>query len=413
VRWDEADLEARLCWALDVSKRAVAYFGVDGYSDTEVPENSFRPEKPIAECAMLIYAASAAMHLPSVASRIDEIARLLVPYARSQQTLLNIALHPSLCIDYAVPHVLLSKLGYIDSGFDSVLRSSLRSQSHHGHERPPFAALEQRWIMSLWTGTDPGRDWRPDLLNSVLHHPLDILGGLRQDAYAFTHLIMYCTNFGFRPGLFPRPRSVILGEARSLLAKCLDEEDYDLGAEVLLAWPLSGARWCATAAFGFRVLARVEDQAGVLPAGITRADRLNKLKGEERTLYALGTAYHTALVMGLICAASLRPGRAPAVRVIGPQVEKSFLDLLLRLLEQDQGHWQPVLSELTNAERRSLAPLLLDIAVAQKCRKHDYGAVSELLKAANGYGLAASPLCAQAAQLLERLAACAHGLHVS
>jgi len=382
------------------------FFAVDGYVDVEVPENSFRPEKPIAETAMLIYAASAAKRFPSVAVRIEEIARLLVPHARSERALLNIALHPSLCMDFAVSHVLLTKLGYCDKRFDDFLRSCLDSQVRHGHERPPFASIEQRWLMSLWTCTGPGPDWRPDLLNSVLNQPYDILGGLRQDAYAFTHLIMYCTDFGFRVPHFPRPRSVILGEARSLLAKCLDDEDYDLAAEVLLAWPLSGARWCASATFGFHVLARVEDQVGVLPAGTTKADRLNKLEGKDRTEYALGTAYHTALVMGLICAASLRRGRLPSVRITGPQIEKSFVDRLLQFLDRDQGHWQPELSELTQPERNALAPLLLDIAIAQKCRKHDYEAVSELLRLASQHGMANSTLCAQAAQLLERLAAC-------
>jgi uncharacterized protein DUF6895 len=263
----------------------------------EVPQNSFRPEKPIAETAMLIYAASAANRLFDVASRVEGIARLLVPHARSQRTFLNISLHPSLCMDFAVPHILLTKLGYPDEHFDDVLRSCMGSQVRHGHERPPFASLEQRWITSLWTSTVPGQAWRRDLLNSVLHQPQDILGGLRQDAYAFTHLMMYCSDFGFRTAHLPRPQSVILGEARSLFAKCLDDEDYDLGAEVLLAWPLSGARWCASATFGFRVLARVEDQVGVLPAGTTKADRLDKLEGKERTQYALGTAYHTALVI--------------------------------------------------------------------------------------------------------------------
>jgi len=395
---------------MDTAKKALEFFAVDGYTDAEAPENSFRPEKPIAETAMLIYAASAAIRFPDVASRIEGIARLLVPLARSQRTLLNLALHPSLCMDFSVPHVLLTKLGYHDASFDDLLRSCMGSQARHGHERPPFASLEQRWIKSVWTCTDPRRDWRPDLLNSVMNQPHDILGGLRQDAYAFTHLMMYCTDFGFRSPNFPRPRSVILGEARSLFAKCLDDEDYDLAAEVLLAWPLSGARWCASATFGFRVLAHVEDQVGVLPAGTTKADRLNKLEGRERTQYALGTAYHTALVMGLICAASLRPGRAPSIRITGPQLEKSFLDRLLRSLDRDQGHWQPELSELTESERNALAPLLLDIAIAQKCRKHDYEALSELLRTANEHGAANSPLCGQAAQLLERLAACSHAI---
>src|SRR4029077_7493765 len=140
--------------------------------------------------------------------------------------LLNVALHPALCIDFAVPHVLLSKLGYRDREVDDFLRSCLCSLARNGHERPPFASLEHMWVESLWTGVAPGRAWHVDLLNSVLNRPIDILGGLREDAYAFTHLLMYCSDFGFRSSRLPRGRSVILSEASSLLAKCLDDEDY-------------------------------------------------------------------------------------------------------------------------------------------------------------------------------------------
>ena len=409
-RWDAADLKARLCCALDIAKRAVDFFAHEGYADSEVPENSFGPEKPIAETAMLLYTASTLRHLPDVAHRIEEIAQLLVPHARSQRTLLNVALHPGVALDFAVPHVLLTKLGYCDPDFDNILKSCLSGQTQYGHERPPFASVEQKWITSLWMGVEPGRNWRPDLLNSVMHRPLDILGGPRQNAYGFTHLIMYCTDFGHSAGRFPRRRSVILNEAGSLLAKCLDEEDYDLAGELLMAWPLMGVHWSASAAFGFRVLARVEDQVGLLPGGTTRANRVNSLEGKERAQYALGTAYHTALVMGLLCAAALRPGRAPSVWIIGPKYERALLEQLLECIDRDQGHWQPELSELTDSERNALAPLLLDIAIAQKCRKHQYEAVSQLLAAASQHGMANSTLCGQAALLLERLAVCSQAV---
>ena len=49
-----------------------------------------------------------------------------------------------------------------------------------------------------------------------------------------------------------------------------------------LTWPLTGTTWSAAAAFGFHVLADVEDQVGFLPAAATRLDRLNALRGELR-----------------------------------------------------------------------------------------------------------------------------------
>jgi len=240
--WDKADLVIRLSRALDIAEIAIKSFATDGYIDTDAPENSFKPEKVIAETAMLLYSASTANRFSGIAERVDRIGGLLVSYARSQQTLLNIALHPSLCINYAIPHILLSKLGYTDEGFDNFLKCCLDSQSRNGHERPPFASMEQNWIRSIWLGTTNLREWKSALRKSVLYEPIDILGGLHQDAYAFTHLMMYCTDFGFRTPIFPRPKTFILNEAQSLLAKCLDNEDYDLAAELILAWPLSGKR---------------------------------------------------------------------------------------------------------------------------------------------------------------------------
>jgi hypothetical protein len=402
---DEPDLEARLCRALDVSRRVVEFFAREGYVDAERPENSFRPEKAIAETAMLLYAASGVTQRPEVARRVAEIAAILRPFARSEQTLLNIALHPALCVDFAIPHILLSKIGYPDERVDNFVRSCLCSMARAGHERPPFGALEKRWIESLWNGRDPGRDWRNDLQNSVLNQPLDLLGGLRDDAYAFTHLLMYCTDFGYRRHHFPRARLGVLSIASSLLAKCLDDEDYDLAGEVIMAWPLSGASWSAAALFGFQVLARVEDEVGVLPGGTTKADRLRRLQGREKTHYALGTAYHTAYVMGMLCAVSFQPGRAPTLGKTGRRFDQSFVNELVSLLERDQGHWQPELAKLRPSQQNALGPLLLDLALVQRFRKRDFQGMSNLLASASRSGLAKSPMCGQAAELLERLAA--------
>jgi Domain of unknown function (DUF6895) len=412
-RWNEADLEARLCRALEVARKTLNYFAINGYTDKESPIHTFGPDKPVAETVMLIYAASACGHRPNVASRVDELARLLAPHVRSERVLVDIALHPALALKFAVPHVLLTRLGYRDAGFDDFLRSCISSHARNGHDRPPSASLERRWISSLWTGSDADAGWRADLLDSVLNWPIDILGGLRTDAYAFTHLIFYCTDFGFQTRRLPRRRSIILEEAASLLARYVDAEDYDLAGEILLAWPLTGAPWSPSAAFGFRVLASVEDQVGVLPSGSIDLSRLTELKGEERARYALGNAYHTAYIMGFLCAASLRPGRVPPTKIVGPRCEKSCLSRLLCYVDDDQGHWQSEFSSLAEGEQRVLTPLILDIAIMQKCRRHDYEAVSEILSLACDYRIANSPMCRQAAELLERIANCSTAIRLS
>lgn len=410
MNWDESDIVRRLCRALDITKRSITLFAEHGYTDREMLDNSFRPDKPIAEAAMLLYAASGVRHHSEVAARIDDLARYLAPLARSKRIMLSMSLHPSVCVEFAVPHILLTKLGLKQEQFDHFLRVCLNSQASRGHERPPFASLEKRWIIALWSGVEPGPDWDIDLKHSVLNWPIDILGGLKEDAYALTHLVIYCTDFGFHVKHLPRPRSVVLAEARSFLAKCLDEEDYDLAAEILMIWPQLGAPWCAASAFGFRVLASVEDQVGVLPSVRTKTDRLNKLEGDDKTRYAFATAYHTALVMGLLCAVSLHKGKTPLAQLTGSTVEKRFIDQLLSFIDVDQGHWQPIFTALPEPERLTLAPLLLDIALAQKFRRRDYDAANQLLQIAAEYGMVQSPLSIQASEMLDRLAAFAEAV---
>ena len=163
-KWDQGDLEARLCRALDLARKAVNCFSRSRATRIiESPAYDFGPEKVVAETAMLIYAASASRSRPSIASRIDDLARLLAPHARSRRVLVDIALHPALAFKFAVPHVLLTKLGYPDASFDDFLRSCASAQTGNAQDRPPSSSLERRWIQSLWTGRDSEAGWRAGL----------------------------------------------------------------------------------------------------------------------------------------------------------------------------------------------------------------------------------------------------------
>jgi hypothetical protein len=408
TRWDEADIERRLCHALDVARQAVERLASAGYTDPEEPTNNVRPEKLISETAVLLYGASAVRHYDGVGARVDQVARLLIPYARGPRMLLGVCLEPALALDYAEAHVCLSRLGYGDPGFDELLRQSITSQAAPGRERVPHRVLEQQWIRDLWDGSGSGGAGRAPraTVGSILNEPLDLLGGGRVNLYAFTHALMYLTDFGIRPRRLPRPRAMILAEAEAALARSLDAEDYDLSGELLMAWPLTGKSWSAAAAFGFRVLARIEDKAGILPASTTRRERLDKLAGDDRTDYFLATAYHTAYVMGLLCAAALQPGRRPPAAPAAEAPTNGSGDKIFRLLETEGGgpYWQKEFEQLSGAERDSLAGFLLNIALHRKIGLREFGAVHELLSAGYGLGLVDAPAASQAAEMLERLA---------
>jgi hypothetical protein len=407
-KWDTDDLRRRLCRALDLAKSAIERFATNGYTDDEEPVISVRPEKVICETALLLRAASTSGHHPDVRATIESVARLLIPHARSARMLLGVCLEPALALDYAQAHVCLSTLGYRDEGFDELLRQSNSSQTRNAQERVPYRVLEQHWIDGIWTETTSNRGRRsPPLPRSALSGSINVLGGTRNDIYAFTHALMYTRDFNIRPRRLPQARAVILSYAEAALARCLDDEDYDLGGEVLMAWPLTGASWSAGAAFGFRVLARVEDENGVLPSLSTRSERLAKLEGDARSEYWLATAYHTAYVMGLLCAAALCAGRAPPVALaLRSATMPGAVDAILAFLDSGgrAARWRLEFDQLKPSERDALAKFIFIMALYRNATRRKFEAVYELLKIGYTMGLTDCPTASQAAELLERLA---------
>ena len=406
--WGHDDLVRRLCSALDIASKVITRLAPNGYTDSTDPSLSVRPEKAISETAVLLLAASRTPDYPEVRRRTSELAQSLIPHARSKRMQLGVCLEPALALDFAQAHTCLKCLGYPDSGFDTLLEQSVLSQAHAGKERPPHRVLEQKWTGELSGHLSAGlsKRSRHAAASSVLCYPVDLLSCGREDVYAFTHALMFAADVDVGVRRLPRNRAAILSEAEALLAWCLDECDYDLGGEVLLAWPLTGTSWSAGAAFGFRVLAHVEDAAGFLPCAATRIERLNKLQGDERANYLLATIYHTAYVMGLICAAALRPGRAPPARVPRAKWQRGATELILRHLgtEGSSAHWRAEIDRLRARERDALAAFVLAVALRSKVRVRDFEAVRDLLRMAYELGLANSPASSQAAEMLNRLA---------
>ncbi len=407
-KWDERDLIRRLCHALDIARLAVEHLAANGYTGTQNASKNIRPEKIISETAVLLVAASPAMAHPEIETRIRNVAELLIPHARNDRALLGLCLEPAVAWDYALPHVCLSRLDYHDSQFDKLLRVSLESQARCGRERVPHRILEQEWVAAGWYQPKPDRHQTspPTARRSILAQPMDLLGCTRDDIYAFTHALMYVTDFNLVPALLPRRRALILAEAEALLAHCLDEQDYDLSGEVLLSWPLTGKLWNAASAFAFRVLAHVEDKAGFLPTPGTRIREIKAREGVERTQYLVATAYHTAYVMGLVCAASLHPGYAPPKCVPATDVDPGRAKQILRILDGDgkRPHWRDEFSRLSEPEADALAGFLFNIALRRRVKDRDLGGLHDLLKIGYDLDLASTPAASQAAELLERLA---------
>ena len=417
AKWSRTDLVRRLSHALDVAEQAVERLAVNGYTDSKEPSNNLRPEKLISETAFLLVGASTADKHPEVGRRIRRVAERLLPHARSRRILLGMCMEAALALEYAQAHICLTRLGYPDAAFDAVLRKSLKSQVRGGRERTPYRMLEQEWLIRTWdgAGSKSGEKYPSAARESVLGRPMDLLGGSREDVYAFSHALIYITDFNLRPLRLPRPAREILAEAEAALARCLDEEDYDLAGEILLSWPLTEQSWSAAAVFGFRVLASVEDQAGFLPSQSTKLQRLNEVSGNERTDYLLATGYHTMYVMGLLCAAALQTDTAPPTRIPTAARGADSHVPLLRVLDADprRRHWRQEFDRLAAPERAALPKLLFAMALRRTAIQRNFAELHELLATGYRLGLTNCPVASQAAELLERVSAAAPTLLAS
>ncbi len=400
--WPEGDLERRLIRALDFAEQAIADFGETGYVDQVRPALGFGPEKVVAETAMIAYASYGVGASAALDIRVASLAAHVAPLVRSSRALADLALDPEQAFRRAVPHVLLTAMGLPHDDFDDFAADRCARVLAHAADQPATVLAERSWLAGTWGRALPER---PEThLGTVISHPFDLLLGSREDAYGLTHLLFYVTDFGRVSDVeIARPRSDLLADVEALLVRYLDQGDYDLVGELLMAWPQLREQWSPVAAFAFRLLARVEDEVGVLPCGNVDMDRLAALVGAERTRYARAASYHTALVMGFLCGAVLRSGMAPPTRLVGPEWGDEAWQELRALVGEHAGDWLSVFDACPDDEKRVLVPMLGDLAIAQALRRREFAVLHEAVATAARAGLPSTPMQAAAADLLRAL----------
>ncbi len=379
----------------------------DGHADPGDPSEKVRPEKIVGEASLLFLAAAQAASGSEVRQRIEFAAQLIIPLARAESVRARICLEPSLALEHALGHICLSRLGFPDFALDRLLGESLQADCAGGGERMPHRQLEQEWMMRVWGAPPPGAQVDARLPGrSALGRPADLLSTRKDQAYAFTHALMYLTDLGSRRVRLPRSPSAIAAEADAALASSLNEPDYDLGGEILLTWPFLHRRWSASAILGFAILASVEDRLGFLPSPSVSLDRLQALSGDERTRYVVANSYHTAFVMGLLCAGALRDGRRPPLAAPVRARQRGAAGKLMELIGpvDPKADWNNHLQTLRPEDQHSAAPLLLNICLRRAAVRRDLGAIRSALLVGEQHGLLDAPAPRQAAELLRRSA---------
>jgi hypothetical protein len=347
------------------------------------------------EMAMVLRLAKRVLHDTQDIAEIAALARALAPIVRTPQVYRSVAMRPSRAPMFALAHLCLTAVGVPDDRMDRIVRQAFRSSAWAANERVPYRMLDTAWSRHLALG-DRELD-HPAIPLSPLGAGVDLLEASTEDAYAFTHALIYATDFGRLPLPEHLDRHGLLGIAEALVVKALDEDDLDLLAELLMAPAILRTTWTPTLDFGWRVLDRVWNDFGFVPGpGLPEpAGQENRTQATRRVL---GTAYHTTFAAGLCCATLIDRNAAPSEDHGGPPGG----------VEAPPGKgtaWKIDWHACSREVQDNLRFLQLGFGLRRAVECADLVRLRDVLMLAARSELVAHPLFKQTLELLERTAA--------
>lgn len=398
----ELRLAKRLAASLDVAARSIPILGHRA-DISDANRQAFRREKFICETAILVYAAfQATEHASSLRRRCLEVAKLVEPIARGDEILSLMCLRPNMISELSVAHACLSAIGFIDTRFDDRIRKIL-VHGYRAPERAPWKDIEAHWIASKCQHLQSPDWWQQSAARTTLATGLDVLTSRREDLYAFTHAAIYITDFGNETNCTLRNLLDILADAEGALARSIDDDDFDLCAELIMMWPYFGASLDSTPRFCLTVMEAIEDDIGFLPSLSIRTSELAGLAPEVRKYRVLDEAYHTVYVMGLLCASLMRrPIPNEAHPVLRPAEPARIRELLLPKSQTPQ--WEVAFDSAQSDTKSGLSSFLASIALRRALIANDLNLVRRILIVCSDSGLAMNSAMFNATKIILRLA---------
>lgn len=375
--------------------------------------------KVVGEAAMLLRMAAS---LRGEDETLDVESRLLavqlVAPARGARVKARLCRDTGRALEHASAHLFLGDAGYPDEAFHRLLDELLEGELPGGAERLPNHQLECEWLDQIRRGRVEVEPIDAELLAATcIGWPLDLLACSTLDLYMFTHVVLYASDMGRRPVRLPRPVDEVLAEAEAGLAAALDADNFDLAAELLWTWPMLDRPWSPAAVFAFELLSKVQDELGFLPGPDHARWTAEPAPGLAPDEVVLRTSYHATLVMGMLCAAALRPGAAlpaspvspvspvsPQGRDAGPPPATGWLARLPPRAPTPR--WQQAFEALDARRQAALTPLCFSVWF-RRAAAGDVSRLRDALAATLEHGSGEGPSARQALMRLRRATAVA------
>jgi hypothetical protein len=375
---------------------------------------------------------------------LDRVARAVARHAYCPRNEILLMRFPSTAASLGIAPIVLAALGHGDPRFHQLVESALTAGHAHALERLPFREMDLRWILELHDGTPAVfDDLFPQSLIARRPHPIYMS---RADAYAYTHALMYMSDFGSRP--LPPAVDVddVAASVDASLLMYLFTEDLDLLGELVLSAVIARRPPSPHARLAWAAIDRIWDEFGLLPGPSFMPADFARLDGMAARAYAFRHTYHTTYVGAMLAATLLLRGDDPCdawapaahrdpdtVAACADAAARAarFCDVSVEDLVAPACQWTGTIAALAGRLGRSCEPLwatgargsslsddelllaLADGVLIRAAREYDLAALSAALIAMARSGLPPSRTVAAAASFLARqsLACGALGAH--
>lgn len=227
------------------------------------------------------------------------------PFVRNERFKIEILRNPERAAIFGLGHLYLTHAGYGDSEWDEIVIPPLRNGFADARDLAPNRILERVWARELaGLEFDSARAQEAARLSIVAGRAHPILMSL-DDAYAYTHCLMYSTDFGRRRLDLFFDQDGVSEVVSASLAWTLVEPDFDLLAEFLLCETFMERAPSEQAAVAWRTLLEVWDRLGFVPGPTFDETSFLELEGDDRRAYAFKEMYHANIVVAAVCASLL------------------------------------------------------------------------------------------------------------
>lgn len=257
-------------------------------------------DQAVSEVGVLLLLASRAPNLAATLRDLTvEIAKCLVPLARTNRQRNLLIKRPERTAYAGIAHVALERLGFPDPIFDKLIRSAFEYSYIRSYEKLPFRTMDERWAEGLLF---PERQTSFDDLLSI-----SILSGRAHpiymepyEPYALTHAVMYLTDFGMRPLPLSFATCEIDAKADACIASNLLNNNLDLLTELVICSVARGVKPSPYVRYAWAHLRATWERLGYLPSPTYDAEAHSRLPGKEGITYFELHTYHSTFLFGVL-----------------------------------------------------------------------------------------------------------------